>query len=240
MPSIFRCFLCFIALTTTIFAEQLNLPPGYVLENLSIDDFGEEDYYDDLLPKGSVEDNEEFATEIMATIEGLPSSVVAGCVNAVTGHFFDSQIDMTVPGPTPITVQRSWSSADKKWNFGHMPELRVGKSRGRNHILAGYSDDNGMGLMFSSWILRRQNDDYCTLTIPEKAYKKGLTNCGLGEISGQTNWNNSKLIFVRKDKEKRYLLRYPSFTDRIFTQKLCLEFSIFLTGSYEINETFKV
>ncbi|HEY4831327.1 MAG TPA: DUF6531 domain-containing protein [Waddliaceae bacterium] len=114
-------------------------------------------------------------------------------MNAITGDFFDSQVDLVAPGASPIIVQRSWCSADKKWHFSHLPELEVGRSKGENHLLAGYSDDNGMGLFF-----RTSKDGNPNLfTIPEKVFKKGFTNCGAGEISAQTNWKNAHLVFVR-------------------------------------------
>src|ERR1700722_5443646 len=191
-----------------------DLPPDYVQEPLP--DLDEFDYYDELTPKGGIPaDSEETASRVMATLEGLPSAVVAGCVNHISGDFFDSQIDLVAPGPTPIVVQRSWCSSDKKWHFGHMPELKVGRSRGENHIKAGYSDDSGMGLLYKTYLDGK--NEHIDLIIPPKVFDKGLTNCGAGEISGQTNWLNSRLVFVRRDDEKMYLLRHPSRTDRIFS-----------------------
>ena|ERR1700722_197203 len=77
-----------------------DLPPDYVQEPLP--DLDEFDYYDELTPKGGIPaDSEETAGRVMATLEGLPSAVVAGCVNAISGDFFDSSIDLVAPGPTP-------------------------------------------------------------------------------------------------------------------------------------------
>src|ERR1700722_10602281 len=108
-----RYYLFFLSIAinlfSTITAENFeeDLPSGYVLEtHPDAEDFV---YFDELV-------KDENASK--ATLEGNPIALVAGCVNALTGDFIDSQVDVIVPGPTPLVVQRRWCSSDKAWHCG--------------------------------------------------------------------------------------------------------------------------
>jgi hypothetical protein len=64
---------------------------------------------------------------------------------------------------------------------------------------------------------RNYSDMTYKLKLPNRLFEEnGLTNCGAGELSGQTNWRNSSLNFVRSVNEKCYLLRHGSHVDRVF------------------------
>ncbi|WP_154017710.1 DUF6531 domain-containing protein, partial [Criblamydia sequanensis] len=143
-----------------------------------------------------------------------PKAVVAGCVNAITGDFFDTSVDLVVPGVLPIVVQRFYSSRSKKWSFGHKPLLRVGPLEEEKKIAASYQDDRGSGSYF-------EGREGFSLTVPSKMVKKGLTNLSTDEISGQTHFKNSYLSFKersfsRKEKGKFYDLRHSSLIHRYF------------------------
>ena len=43
----------------------------------------------------------------MAEVEGLPSALVFGHVNAITGTFTDSEVDLVIPGAEPLIYQRT-------------------------------------------------------------------------------------------------------------------------------------
>src|ERR1700722_8530851 len=173
-----RCFFLFCLSIVTIFSSafgtqsnETDLPSGYVLASLSDLDLEDCPFFDEPVQKGDdSEISEEAASRVMATLEGLPSAVVAGCVNVITGDFFDSQVDLVVPGPQPLVVQRSWCSSEKKWHFGHMPALKVGRSASGDHLLAGYSDDSGMGLFYRASHLDGYRES-CSLTIPSKVFE---------------------------------------------------------------------
>lgn len=152
----------------------------------------------------------------METLEGGPSSIVAGCVNAITGDFFDTHVSMTIPGAQPLSVQCTYCSSENEWNFAHMPSLEVGYSKGGNHVYARYLDDNGSGITYRNYTKKQDVKNY-TLTIPEALFKKGLTNCGSGMICGKTNLRNSNILWGDK-KEKVYQLQYGSGIKRTFWQ----------------------
>ena len=160
----------------------------------------------------------------MATLEAGPSATVAGCVNAITGAYFDTHVPLTIAGAVPLTVQCTYCSSEKRWRFQHMPKLMVGYSRGQNHLRASYLDDNGSGMAFDV----KSNEKYPShglrdnkLSVPDSLFEKGLTNCGSGEISGKTNWRNAYLSLVKKVRnldKKSYALHHGSNIKRVFSR----------------------
>ena len=51
-----------------------------------------------------IEDIEDYSTLI--DFQGMPSSVVEGCVNVITGNYFESEEDVSAAGPNAISVTR--------------------------------------------------------------------------------------------------------------------------------------
>jgi hypothetical protein len=158
----------------------------------------------------------------MATLEAGPSAVVAGCVNAITGTFFESCAPLSIPGAIPLTVQCTYCSSEKKWHFQHMPSLKVGHSRGENHLRASYCDDNGSGMVFRDYLDDTYPNDikHNELTVSSSLFEKGLTNCGCGEISGKTNWRNSrfKIAHRARNEKKSYIYEHSSNIKRVFSR----------------------
>jgi len=215
LPYLFSFVLLFAYSNIDAFED---LPEGYEYADFDDEEIDDADqvYCDKALFKRAAEAPD--SNSAMATLEAGPSAVVAGCVNAISGDYFDSHMCLTVPGIQPIVVQCSYCSSEKEWHFQHMPKLEVGQSGGQNHLYARYLDDNGSGMTYRAYM-----NESCPhgikgnqLTIPTALFEKGLTNCGSGEISGQTNWRNSGISFVRKDNEKYYMLRHGSHVNRIF------------------------
>jgi len=149
----------------------------------------------------------------LTALEGAPSATVAGCVNAISGSYFESQTDLVVPSALALLVQRTYCSSEGEWSFRHEPVLRV-ESGGTSHIYGSYRDDGGSAMRYR----RRNHLGAATqLNLPSRLFKEyGLTNCASEEIGGQTNWRNSSLNFVRMGDEKCYLLRHGSRVDRVF------------------------
>ena len=147
----------------------------------------------------------------VALLDAMPSSIVAGCVNVISGAFFDSEVDLKVPGPLPLVVQRTYSSQEKKWHFQYMPLLRVFVSQGKSQLIAEYQDDGGSGIRFQG--SRHEKN----LKLSSSHIRHGLTNCNSEEVSGQTNWKNSTLFF--EENEKLYHLLHGSHVERIFSKQ---------------------
>lgn len=198
-----RIFL-FLLLACRLHASAIELPNGYEFDSF-------DECSTSLQPKDTQETSEAPSVHIL---ESIPSSIAAECVNAISGDYFESHLDLVVPGPIPLFVQRSWSSADKRWHFAHMPKLKVGCSEGGNKIIAGYEGDLGSGMEFRAHKDSLKDSD--PLKVSKSMFKKGLTNCAMGEISGQTNWKNSRIYSVKKEDKKRLYLVHGTRAGRVF------------------------
>ena len=138
-------------------------------------------------------------TASAATLEAGPSAIVAGCVNAITGAYFDSGIDLILPGPEPIVIQHTYCSSNG-WNFSHMPRLEVGFSKHGNRVKAMYTDDNGSGLPFEASL--SHHEPGVPLRLTTKALDN-LNNFSSDEISGRNKWSNANIQFIRRNGEKQ-------------------------------------
>jgi len=149
-------------------------------------------------------------------LEAGPSATLAGCVNAITGDYFDGGIDLIVPGPEPLIVQHTYLSGFR-CHFSHNPSMQVGLSKHGNSLQAIYRDDNGSAVAYKSH-LRHNEPMHGVLQISDDMRDR-LTNYTSKEISGKTRWANSSIHFVREGDRKLYHLILGSGTKRIFERK---------------------
>ncbi|MFV0339791.1 MAG: DUF6531 domain-containing protein, partial [Parachlamydiaceae bacterium] len=172
-------------------------------------------------------------------LDGGPSAVVAGCVNAITGDFFESEADFIVAGIQPLTVERSYSSATKKWHFRHEPDLVLAPSAGGKHINAVYQDDGGAGLLYRAKIWKE--GEFGQIPLSNEAFRKGLTNCSSGEISGKCNWKNSNLRLVKNKFGKFVMLWTGGGVSRTFErhQKNTGSTKGVFFGEFKINAEYR-
>ena len=101
------------------------LPPGYEYshafetEDSSSDcEDCEEDEEEYFFRKPPSKDAVPLEAQELPYFETLPGLMIGGCVNALSGDFIESGIDLVVPGPKPLVIQRSWSSRERQWHFG--------------------------------------------------------------------------------------------------------------------------
>ncbi len=123
---------------------------------------------------------------------GFPSAIVNGC-NVISGQFQDNAVDFKMPGAMPLQLQRSYSGGRcvksnflYGWQLNHGAKLLCHKSRHRHDcaVLKG-SDRHGV-------LYRARYHEKC-LKCPDSFFKKGVTNCALGEIGAKTNFKNDRL-----------------------------------------------
>lgn len=129
----------------------------------------------------------------LTSLSSEPSSIIAGKVNAVTGDFVLSDLDMSVPGPEKMTLERSYSSGiDAQgclgfgWGSNHDHQINLGfidpdrPDDGRTLSLVGpFGQFYDFGV-----ILTLNHDDQKSLPQP---YRKGVCNTSHGIISAQNN-----------------------------------------------------
>jgi hypothetical protein len=87
----------------------------------------------DLFLEGSTPLSDYEGAPEVATTEGLPSSLVNQSVCVISGQYIDSVIDLVIPGPEPLVMQRHYGNqADGNiggfWSFNHFARMAAGKA----------------------------------------------------------------------------------------------------------------
>ena len=74
--------------------------------------------------------------QTVASTEGLPSSIVNESVCVISGEYVDAAVDLVVPGPEPLVIQRRYGSHSlsvngnlgRSWSLNHGELLILGQS----------------------------------------------------------------------------------------------------------------
>jgi len=143
---------------------------------------------------------------------GAPSALVNGSVNVITGDYTENSMDIYIPGPEPLTVERSYVSSDSKrgslgygWNKNHHGTLGIGVQMVQYNdykelvdIGNSASYDSGLGVRMNYEARRDiKYKDSVRFRINTKLYSTGLTNISGDEISGRTNRKNDLIYCDR-------------------------------------------
>lgn len=136
----------------------------------------------------------------LAITESLPSTLVAGFVNAITGDHYVAEEEIVVKGAFPLKIPRSYIS-------GHGDKTLVGWQL-FPHFFAGFfveyrndtaylkiivKEPNGSALEFETQTYKPKKKQPIILKLKHDTVRKGLTNAGRGKISGQTNLKNIRV-----------------------------------------------
>ncbi len=137
----------------------------------------------------------------VATTEGLPSNLVNQSVCVISGEYTDSVLDVVLPGPEPLIIQRNYGSQSngglgKSWSFNHRERLILGqatyeKEESTPVWVIGFRQPSGAQLDYihpRSKETHKKKRLHFELLIP-----KGLTN-GASHLSGKTNIKNQKVV----------------------------------------------
>ena len=140
---------------------------------------------------------------MQSTLEGDPSGIVAGCVNVISGDFFDIQRDLVIEGPEPLVLERSYSSSDYSqgglsngWHFNLQGSVEYDNestppSRHKTYEVS-YKGGYGRELRF------RADKKDKTMLVHSSCFQHGISNTGSGSISAYTNLKNTKFNFTDK------------------------------------------
>lgn len=216
------CFCILLFYTTLSFVQAQAEPPKECTTILNIDDLDAEvEHGNTPTTQTPATENKSHETEIHSSIinvEGEPSALVNRCVNVITGDYSDLQVDLVVPGPQPIMIQRAYSSAADNagnclfshgWNLNHEGQMTL-TERLNAPVQEGEppapkdppeydaTTKEGYGVRLSyDGTLKKGLDLRSEITF------KRLTNCGSGEISGRTNLLNTRIY--KEDKNTMYI-----------------------------------
>lgn len=128
-------------------------------------------------------------------LEGIPSSIVGGCVNAITGNYFECETDLYLPGPAPMHLQRFYNSSAFHgnlciaWDLNLKAELDLTSSPDGNRTAI--VTDRGSKLSFSG----TSGNNLIELKL-HNLY--GIANCSSGILSARHNLRNRKIQLQKK------------------------------------------
>lgn len=152
---------------------------------------------------------------LLTSLASEPSSVVAGCVNVISGEFFDHEVDMEVVGGEPLRVERVLlhnnshpyvrpKTPKPEWNFTHHSTIEVSKETlcDKNSTTLYLFDYYGAGGDYSIFSIKGppKHEDV-TGKFCKDAFRYGFTNTSKGSISAQNSIKNQKITWQRDRKE---------------------------------------
>lgn len=165
---------------------------------------------------------------IDANLTGLPSTLINGCVNVITGTYHEQEEDLKFVGGLSIPIQRSYSSnytqdqwfehyksLGNGWGFNYDGAIRFtflkrmdgDEGTHKRYYFYGESYEGG-GVCFlyedPDRIRHKSDHDPFKLKLSKKVMRHGFTNCGSGQISARTNPRNNK-IYERVNEQKKPL-----------------------------------
>ncbi len=130
-------------------------------------------------------------------VEGDPSSIIGGCVNILTGSYVESEVDLSMPVPEPLELQRFYNSLIQtnealfsNWTYNINPYAIMDKAD--DQLVLTVPESNGGAVIY-------KGDQHQVSYVPHEKkvtpqwveqYKSGYTNTGSGDISGKTNLKN--------------------------------------------------
>jgi RHS repeat-associated protein len=151
------------------------------------------------------EETAESRESLLIDTYGHYSSLVCGCVNAITGDYVDSSVDMVIPGPEPLFFERSYASSSSTsgdllagWNHNHGAKISMFVSREKSYF-AHYQDRSGSSLIYGD-SSSKYKDNPSILKLNLEKCSRGITNCPR-LISGKTNVKNSIIKFNTTKRE---------------------------------------
>ena len=156
--------------------------------------------------------------DVTLSSESEPLATVAGCVNAVTGHYFQVETDLVGNTIDPLKIVRFYDSQSKLETslgvgFGtQFPILASTSQKNARHSYALISEREGSYLTYRG---KR------TFEVDPRILKKGYTNTSAKEIGGKGNLVNWK---ARQNYKERFpwSVKMGDGTRRFYSQKITL------------------
>lgn len=143
----------------------------------------------------------------LGDVEGEPSALFNNCVNVVSGNYCESDVDMYLVGPEPLTFCRYYSSSGCEnpeglfhgWNHNHESLMHFYQSTNKKGFKAIMTEPSGASLLYCK-MSSYPGYKYMDLKLDVATHTRGLTNAA-GELSGRTNLKNNILRFGAGKKE---------------------------------------
>jgi len=135
--------------------------------------------------------DQDFVCSPLANLEGDPSTIVNGSVNVITGDYIDTDVDLILPGPEPLVLQRSYTSSDVKG--GHFCAVWHSNFESFLDLAGKWAHlEEGFGVI-TRFTDTTKIGNVRRYSIATRNLLSWVTNSGSGEISGKTNPRNNNL-----------------------------------------------
>lgn len=159
------------------------------------------------------------ASGLLTSIDSEPTGVIDGCVNVISGEYFDHEVDMTLAAPEPLKVTRTLICNNPhplqrfrecEWRFTDLSLLYISKQRIQ------VFGKGGEYLFFPQ--NRPPDHPFSFSEIDQEMLKHGCTNVAEGVVGAQTNIRNH---FMHCDYKKEHcILRKPNGSQQIFEKAI--------------------
>ena len=143
-----------------------------------------------------------FPSSSIASMAGLPNTIVNNSVCVITGDYVESSTDLTIKGPEPLHLSRNYSSSDNSSGFLYDAWQLSTASTIEMETSSEYKPENQQRYTAYSIVLSEPSGAQLLYTqkptisntFDAKFHKpKGLTNSGSGVICARTNLKNQTL-----------------------------------------------
>lgn len=148
---------------------------------------------------------------LLASIDSEPSGIIDGCINVISGCYFEHDVDLVVPGPEALSVERillknngrhsifQISLSTPEWNFNDMQFISIHThhkdDEGIHLYESSYHGDLGEDLYFE-FESKRSKGHECPIDFA--MLKEGHTNTSKGVIGAQTNIRSNSFRLFKK------------------------------------------
>lgn len=148
----------------------------------------------------------------IGTIASQIGGFVSDPVDVVTGDFYVDAVDLTLPGPMPLTLRRNYSSlsvADGEFGHGWKSSILPFIGVGDNDLLYAAEADGSV-------IAYRKDSGDANLFVPSTADNPALKNLNQEEAGGSSNPMNNRIVKSVESGDTWYTLSGPNGNVRRF------------------------
>lgn len=156
---------------------------------------------------------------LLTSIDSEPSGIIDGCINAISGEYFDREVDLTLAAPEPLRLERFLICnnphpvqrfSECEWRFCDSGLLYI--SRQQIHAYG----KGGEYLIFAQ--NRPPDHPFSMSEVDQAMLKHGCTNVSQGVIGAQTNIRHH---FIRCDYRNGHChLRKPNGGQQVYERAI--------------------
>lgn len=121
-------------------------------------------------------------------LESIPSAIVGGAVNVITGSYIENECDFYLPGANPLTLTRTYNSSfELKGTLCHGWDF--------NHLSTAHAFYDAI-IRYEGTSLHYDRSSAEELIINKNQLIYGITNCSGRVLSARTNIKNRRIDYV--------------------------------------------